>query len=111
MPEDLKTRTEAPIPQELQSLITVYEGTSDDQWIQWSSEWGEETTRLMRNTAVAMLALGEEGRKKRRAEGVSAFEESQIQGGNPQSAVVAPLYFISEAALKRIETGLNKVIT
>ncbi|MBY0111098.1 hypothetical protein K2Y00_03820 [Patescibacteria group bacterium] len=105
MSEDLKQSGEA-LPKELQNLITTYEGASEDRWIEWSKEWDLETTRLIRNTAVAVLQLGEESRKAKRKEGIDLHND-----GSPESALTAPLFFISEAALKRIESGLNQVIT
>ena len=112
MSEDLKKVAETPTPQELQAIVSVYEKATDDQWMAWSAEWGVDTTRLIRNTAVAMLALGAEGRKQRRAEDIASYQSSQQAGGvTAEAALIAPLSFISEAALKRIEASLNKIVT
>jgi len=112
MSEDLTKVAETPVPQEFQALVSLYEKSTDDQWMAWSLEWGVDTTRLIRNTAVAMIALGEEGRKKRRAEDIASYQSSQQAGGiTAQAALISPLSFISEAALKRIEASLNKIVT
>ncbi|MEK9160598.1 MAG: hypothetical protein AAB440_00990 [Patescibacteria group bacterium] len=105
MSEDLKQPGEA-LPKELQTFITTYEGASEDRWIEWSKELSVENIRLLRNMAVALLQLGSEN-TNRRAEGLQLYKNGQ----GSTDALVAPLFFLSEAALKRIESGLNQVTT